>query len=90
MEEARAGGWGKTMPVGSKRFQLKCYTCCGCQRQIIVNPQRERPRNYCRSCDKYMCDDCSLAFKVTGVHTPFQKIIENLIENGAKNVGKWL
>lgn len=83
-EEAKAARFGHTMPVGSKRFQLKTYTCCGCQRQIIVNPERERPRNYCRSCDRYMCDDCSLTFKITGVHKPFKQIIDEYMEAAIK------
>lgn len=84
-EQCKAARFGHTMPVGSKRFQLKTYTCCGCQRQIIVNPERERARNYCRKCDRYMCDDCSLSFKLTGEHKSFKQIIDEYLEDAAKH-----
>lgn len=32
-------------------------TCCHCQRTYHINRQRSRPREVCRSCDAYVCDD---------------------------------
>ena len=43
-EQAKLGRWGKPMPVGSKRFQLVSYTCCGCERQVVIRPERTRQR----------------------------------------------
>jgi hypothetical protein len=34
---------------------LGCPHCGGGQ---VLNPFRERPREYCRACDKYICDSC--------------------------------
>lgn len=91
--EARAARFGRTMPVGSHKFQLKTYTCCGCEVQVIVREARTRPRNYCRSCDKYMCDDCALEYKITGLHRPMQAVVEELFNralagNSALVLGK--
>jgi hypothetical protein len=82
-EQARRGRFGVTMPVGSKKFQLKTYTCCGCQRQIIMRDNRVRPRHRC-SCDKFICDGCALTFSVTGVHKPFTQVIEDYLARSAK------
>ncbi len=75
-EQARQGRFGKTMPLGSKRFQFGTYKCCGCEAMVIVRPERTRQRTWCRKCDAYMCDGCALAFKITGVHKPFKQIID--------------
>jgi hypothetical protein len=84
VEEAKAARFGHAMPVGIGLFQFKCYTCCGCQRQIIVRPERDRERNYCRRHDRYMCDDCSLSVKVTGQHRSFLEIIDQMQEAGQR------
>lgn len=31
--------------------------CAHCGSQVILNPLRERPRNYCHKCDHYICDN---------------------------------
>jgi hypothetical protein len=72
------------MPVGSKRFQLVTYKCCGCEAMVIVRPERTRQRTWCAKCDAYMCDGCSLAFKITGVHKPFKQIIDEFIDQAIK------
>ncbi len=54
--------------------------CCGCQRKIVLRPDRERKRHYCRKCDSFMCDDCHLTSTVTGEHTPFVKVFEKAYE----------
>ncbi len=43
------------MPKG-KIFERDTYKCCHCQAIVLKNPLRERPRNYCRKCDSYVCD----------------------------------
>ena len=32
--------------------------CAHCHAIVIRNPERERPRGYCRKCDAYVCDTC--------------------------------
>lgn len=63
---------GLTGPVVGKgeHFKSAMVVCCGCQRDVILNPNRSRDREWCYACDSYMCDDCALVKKLTGVHTP--------------------
>ena len=45
------------LPVGrSTMFESAVVTCSHCQRQVILNPDRSRPRGYCAKCDHYVCD----------------------------------
>ena len=59
------------VPEG-KIFEAPTKRCCHCNHVVIINPDRIRPRGYCRKCDGYICDkpecrkDC----------TPFRKIME--------------
>jgi hypothetical protein len=49
-----------SLPVGrSTMFESAVVTCSHCQTQVILNPDRSRPRNYCRKCDKYVCDNAA-------------------------------
>lgn len=44
------------MPKG-QIFERDTYRCSHCQAIVLKNPLRERPRNYCRKCDAYVCDN---------------------------------
>lgn len=41
---------------GGQRVEYASYTCNHCNRAIIKNPKRVRPRNYCAKCDATICD----------------------------------
>jgi hypothetical protein len=38
-------------------FESATITCSHCHTIVILNPDRSRPRNYCRRCDHYICDN---------------------------------
>ena len=57
------------------------YTCVHCQRIVVMNPLRTRPRHYCQKCDDYQCDDCA-NFECV----PFAKVVDLALEAGAKGV----
>lgn len=82
--EARAGRFGKTMPVGSKLIQRSTITCSHCERIVILNPDRTRSRAYCPKCDHYLCDECEVTRVVTGVCKPFKQVIDEFIDDVAK------
>ena len=41
---------------GSKA-ELPTMTCCHCNTIVIMRPDRVRPRNHCRKCNQYVCDN---------------------------------
>ena len=47
-------------PVGANQvYECATITCAHCNAVVILRPDRSRPREYCRKCDKYICDECS-------------------------------
>lgn len=57
-------------------YESATVTCSHCNRVVILNPERTRPRGYCRKCDHYVCDNPACNSKCT----PFEEIIEQLQE----------
>lgn len=43
---------------GGTLTEVPTVTCCHCNRVVILNPQRTRPRHYCPKCNAYACDEC--------------------------------
>lgn len=37
-------------------FESATITCSHCQRTVVLNPDRSRPRGWCTKCDHYICD----------------------------------
>lgn len=57
---------------------LVCMHCNGPQ---IKNPMRTRERGYCRKCDGYVCDICSLNMRAADyVHKPFRERVDTTME----------
>ena len=46
------------LPVGTFTGvrEFDTFNCCHCQRSVLMNPDRVRPRNLCHKCDLYTCD----------------------------------
>ena len=45
---------------GGTVFKSAVITCRCCQVQVVLNPNRSRPRNYCTQEDRYICDGCAV------------------------------
>ena len=66
------------------RAELKRKKCWHCERGIILNPMRRRDRNICAKCDHYICDECALSFRLTGICYPWNKREEDALRANAK------
>ena len=53
-----------TNVITGKTTELPSFTCSECGRAVILNPNRQRPRNTCRQCNALTCDACR------GIHNP--------------------
>lgn len=53
-------------------FETPVITCSHCNVTVILNPLRTRPRNHCKKCDAYICDNatCNLECK------PFSQLLD--------------
>lgn len=73
-------GLGPVVPNG-EIFKAPTVTCVHCQRIVIINPMRTRPRSYCQKCDDYQCDHCA-ALECR----PFAKVIDTVLERASKGL----
>lgn len=69
------------LPQGSGRglFEAATITCHRCQKQMVKNPKRTRPRHYCRKHDAYHCDECAAQVYVSGICVPWKQIREEAL-----------
>ena len=74
------------MPLGSGHglFEAPIYTCSHCQKQVVVNPLRNRSRAWCRYCDHYICDPCGGILHTTGICKTYKQFMDELQEQGLK------
>ena len=63
-----------------KVYETAVWVCHGCQADIILNPKRTRPREWCMEHDSYLCDGCALTRKLTGSCVPLRKRLSDLFE----------
>lgn len=89
MVDQRACGLPAQLPGAAptaKFAEVSTLTCSHCAGVAIKNPNRTRPRNFCRKCDGYICDGCGIvAAKPDYVHMPFAKLAD-LVRNGAVSI----
>lgn len=58
-------------------FESAISVCHSCGADVILNPNRSREREWCRTHDAYLCDRCALRRKLTGSCVPLrQKLAE--------------
>lgn len=75
---------GLPAAAGRGTFEAPTYTCNHCKFVVVMNPDRQRERAYCRACDHQICDACG-ATRANGerCRTWSQKVDEYL-ENIAR------
>src|SRR5215471_638169 len=64
-EMARFVGLPEKELRGGQVFESATITCSHCCAVVILNPDRQRPRGYCRKCDHYVCDKPECALECT-------------------------
>jgi hypothetical protein len=75
------------VPVGKGMFfEAPTTRCNHCPRQIILNPLRTRERVWCSKCDRYLCDECALAYRINFICNPVSKQIDDFIDNANKGL----
>jgi hypothetical protein len=58
-------------------FEAKTNHCSHCGTVVIINPLRTRERSFCVSCNKYICDNCGIASKLSGyIHKTYAQQLE--------------
>jgi hypothetical protein len=63
------------------------FTCADCQKVVIINPKRTRPRGYCPKCNHYICDECeAIRFASGGVCRNFNNAVDAALNRIAKDL----
>jgi DNA-directed RNA polymerase subunit RPC12/RpoP len=50
---------GLPTSAGTPLFETATYTCTHCERVVLLNSARKRPRYKCHGCNHLICDDCA-------------------------------
>lgn len=66
LEWAAAHGVSGPVVGAGKVFESGLKNCPHCGTDVIMNPMRTREREWCRTCDAYICDSCGLLRKLGG------------------------
>lgn len=83
-EEAAKGPPG-TMPIRpGQRIQLATLKCSHCPKQVVLRPERERERGSCFQCDHYICDECAIAYKISGICRNWKRRADEFLNAIAK------
>lgn len=77
-EQAINLGYAPGILGEGKVFEAPTMGCNHCGTVVIINPKRIRDRDWCSTCDMYVCDNCALERRLPGyIHsTHRQRIIE--------------
>jgi hypothetical protein len=61
-------------------YEVPFYVCSHCDGQIILNPERARPRERCQKCHQPICDECEAVLAISGVCREREKRLDELQE----------
>lgn len=72
---------------GGRVHEAPTFTCSHCQTIVILNPLRTRDRQWCHTCDRYLCDACGLTYKLSGgTCRSFLDVINRLQDQAGKSL----
>jgi hypothetical protein len=70
--------------AGTGLFEAPTFTCSHCGSVVIMNPNRQRERTYCRGCDHLLCDACGAARAAGAKCKTLKQVIDELMSEAAK------
>lgn len=75
---------GLTPGAGQGIFESATFTCPYCERVVVMNPDRSRPRNFDKKTNHLICDGCE-ALRVSGVEMKTMKqLADEMLNEAAK------
>lgn len=66
--------------AGKQIFETATYTCKHCQAVVIMNPDRQRERAFCRGCNHRICDRCAAIKAQTLTCKTFDQVVDELLK----------
>lgn len=68
--------------AGGSLIEQATFTCSHCQRVLPLDPLRQRPRGYCKKCDRYLCDGA----KCNSGCRPMDKVLDRVQEAASRGI----
>lgn len=74
------------LPPGAGRglFEAPTYTCSHCNAIVVLNPNRQRERVYCRGCDHNICDGCGVIRAQTLQCRTFKQVVDEILASAER------
>lgn len=85
LTEGFARQFGMPVVAEGQKFESGTLDCAHCQRTVVLNAERERPRGHCWACDSYICDECGVAAQTLGCqnfNAKLEELGERLLAGG--------
>lgn len=61
-------------------FETALKNCVHCGTDVVLNPGRNRDREWCWACDAYICDPCALLRKLGAPHKPLRQLLGEIFD----------
>lgn len=74
--------------AGGTKFEADVLQCQHCQRAVLKQPLRTRPRGYCPKCDGYLCDLCEGIRVQSGACVPIAQVFDTAQAIAEKYAGQ--
>jgi hypothetical protein len=65
--------------VQNQVVEMATYTCTHCNGVVIMNPERHRPREFCKGCNHMICDNCAAIKVKTGICKTFSQVVDEIL-----------
>lgn len=77
-----------TAVPGGQLLQRDVKQCSHCQRGVVLEPKRVRPRAVCPKCYHYICDACEAIRVKTGACVEFRQQLDQAQNHLEKFIGR--
>jgi hypothetical protein len=76
-----APGFAHLAVAAGRKFEASVTLCAHCQGTIVLGLEHD---DYCRKCDRFICDLCALAVAVSGEHKSFDQFADEYLEAASR------
>lgn len=78
---------GIPVSAGKPLFESATYTCTHCERVVVMEQTRTRPRYKCRGCSHLICDPCAAEKEhvYKGVCVTYKQKLDAILDHETKS-----
>jgi hypothetical protein len=68
-------------------YESATYTCSHCHSVVVLNPSRTREREWCRGCQRPICDACGATRKQTLTCKTMEQVFDETLQAADQQAG---